>query len=209
MKPKKFYAVVKGKTQGIFTEWSLCEDSIYRYNNAVYKGFADINSAIHFLIANRTFDLCCDIPVFVDFSVTNFVRDHEHKCSSDIVGEAQPTSESPEMEEDPHPESLVSDTDVTELKGLENKSIKEGLPARGVPPCGSFSSFSVEKPPKPPSKSKGDDSVPCSFCIDPTRSNVIQCADCFAWCHFTCTKLPAYQLFIYKSSTRKFKCAKC
>lgn len=42
---KKFYAVKKGKTAGIFDNWTDCKASVDGYPGAVYKGFATLAEA--------------------------------------------------------------------------------------------------------------------------------------------------------------------
>ena len=38
---------------------------------------------------------------------------------------------------------------------------------------------------------------------------MIQCSICHHWLHFSCTKLPAYQVKIFISTQRKFTCENC
>lgn len=45
MATKKYYAVKKGKTTGIFTDWDSCKHSVDGYPGAVYKGFATLQEA--------------------------------------------------------------------------------------------------------------------------------------------------------------------
>ena len=72
--------MAKGRALGIYKEWSLCEESINKYPNAVFKGFTDIDEAIHFLIASETYKVCCNIPIFIDCNISSSVRDFEHEC---------------------------------------------------------------------------------------------------------------------------------
>ena len=46
----------------------------------------------------------------------------------------------------------------------------------------------------------------CAMCPEKDDSNVIQCSICHHWLHFSCTKLPAYQVEIFISTQRKFTC---
>ena len=51
----------------------------------------------------------------------------------------------------------------------------------------------------------------CSYCQEETSEtfDVIQCNDCKSWCHYKCTRLPLYQLYIYDLSNRKYSCENC
>jgi ribonuclease HI len=49
MAAKKFYAVKKGKTTGIFTSWAECKASVDGFPNAEYKGFSTLSEAQGFL----------------------------------------------------------------------------------------------------------------------------------------------------------------
>jgi len=47
--PKKFYAVKKGRTTGIFTDWASCKEAINGFSGAVYKSFTTKEEAELFL----------------------------------------------------------------------------------------------------------------------------------------------------------------
>lgn len=49
MAAKKYYAVKKGKTTGIFTEWADCKASVDGFPGAEYKGFATREEASAYL----------------------------------------------------------------------------------------------------------------------------------------------------------------
>lgn len=49
MAAKKFYAVKKGKTTGIFTDWASCKASVDGYPGAEYKGFGILSQAQEYL----------------------------------------------------------------------------------------------------------------------------------------------------------------
>ena len=51
----------------------------------------------------------------------------------------------------------------------------------------------------------------CSYCQDSSAESydVIQCSDCKVWCHYQCTRLPLYQLYIYDFTSRKYTCEPC
>lgn len=48
----KFYAVKKGRKEGIFTTWDECKEQIYKYPNAVYKSFLSLKDAENYLYDN-------------------------------------------------------------------------------------------------------------------------------------------------------------
>lgn len=49
----------------------------------------------------------------------------------------------------------------------------------------------------------------CSYCNTDSGGTTIQCNDCKSLCHFSCTRLPRYQLFVLRSSHRKYSCESC
>lgn len=49
MAAKNFYAVKKGLTPGIYTNWPDCQTQINGYSGAVYKGFATLDEAKAFM----------------------------------------------------------------------------------------------------------------------------------------------------------------
>jgi len=49
MAAKKFYAVRKGKTTGVFSNWTDCKASVDGYPGAEYKGFATLEEAKAFM----------------------------------------------------------------------------------------------------------------------------------------------------------------
>ena len=49
MAAKKYYAVKKGKSTGIFQSWEECRASVEGYPGAVYKGFPGLEEAESYL----------------------------------------------------------------------------------------------------------------------------------------------------------------
>ncbi|MCM1498371.1 MAG: ribonuclease H family protein [Clostridium sp.] len=49
---KKYYAVVKGRTKGIYFTWEDCRKQIHEYPGAEFKGFSTIGEAEQFIKAN-------------------------------------------------------------------------------------------------------------------------------------------------------------
>ena len=49
----------------------------------------------------------------------------------------------------------------------------------------------------------------CGECDKTVIETGIQCVDCRLWYHYSCSQLPAYQLYIFEVSKRRYSCAKC
>ena len=93
-----FYSIARGRTTGIFTDWSSCEISVHKYHNAVYKGFTTLEEAIHFMLAGQEYSSCQEIPVH-DFDRVKNVSSLGHRCNGNctsILTNSQSDSESKE-----------------------------------------------------------------------------------------------------------------
>ena len=121
---KNFYSVAKGRALGIYKEWSLCEESINKFPNAVFKGFTDINEAVHFLIANETYTFCCEIPVFIDSNVSGKIRDYEHECNHTVNTNIHSESNSPEPAINHENSELSSTVDPFETEETILKTVQ-------------------------------------------------------------------------------------
>ena len=53
MEKKKYYAVVKGRTPGIYFTWDDCKAQIEHFPGAIYKGFETIMDAGTFVESNK------------------------------------------------------------------------------------------------------------------------------------------------------------
>ena len=49
----------------------------------------------------------------------------------------------------------------------------------------------------------------CTICNKTAEIDTIQCSNCQKWVHFECSELPAYQLIVYNTTTRKYTCKMC
>ena len=49
MASKKYYAVKKGKTTGVFESWDQCRDAVEGVSGAQYRGFASMEEALEYL----------------------------------------------------------------------------------------------------------------------------------------------------------------
>ena len=50
---KKYYAVKKGKSPGIYDSWDKCKAQVDGVPGAVYKGFFSLEEARNFMLAER------------------------------------------------------------------------------------------------------------------------------------------------------------
>ena len=74
-----FYSVAKGRTVGIFTEWSQCEESIHKYRNCAHKGHRTLDQAIRFMVPSG---LTCQNIVICDKNMLHKKpSDFGHKCA--------------------------------------------------------------------------------------------------------------------------------
>jgi ribonuclease HI len=53
MAPKKFYAVRKGYTTGIFYSWTECKKQVLGYKGSIFKSFPTLKEAEDFLKGNE------------------------------------------------------------------------------------------------------------------------------------------------------------
>ena len=49
----------------------------------------------------------------------------------------------------------------------------------------------------------------CGVCFQQVSESGIQCVDCRIWYHYRCSQLPAYQLFMFENSQRRYSCENC
>ena len=50
---KKYYCIIRGRKQGIFTSWEEVEQYVKGYKGAKYKGFKDLESAQDWILENE------------------------------------------------------------------------------------------------------------------------------------------------------------
>lgn len=64
--------------------------------------------------------------------------------------------------------------------------------------------------PEPSAQSKLEEvNKVCSFCYEVSSEKTILCTDCRSACHYSCTRLPRYQLYAFANRHRKYSCEKC
>ncbi len=88
MAAKKFYAVKKGKTPGIYTDWDSCKAAVDGYPGAEYKGFPTLMQAKEFLgvtdeaISHEKQELPAEgcVLAYVDGSYEDSIRKYAFGC---------------------------------------------------------------------------------------------------------------------------------
>ena len=89
MAKKKFYAVVKGRTPGIYQNWDSCEKNIRGYSGAKHQSFSNEEDAIAWYRANGG-----DMALLsVDKNETVFVEDTVINKENRLVSCAEQTSD--------------------------------------------------------------------------------------------------------------------
>ena len=86
------------------------------------------------------------------------------------------------------------DENIYEDENIENTSVKTVVKSE------SLSELPVDK-----------SMCICNYCQESSAESydVIQCSDCKVWCHYQCTRLPLYQIYIYDLTSRKYTCEQC
>lgn len=90
---KKYYAVAKGKTPGIYLTWNDCKAQVDGFSGAVYKGFATMQEAEEFVVKygggaassvtkNNSSEISTDthLVAYVDGSYEHSMRQYAYGC---------------------------------------------------------------------------------------------------------------------------------
>lgn len=90
---KKYYAVAKGKTPGIYLTWNDCKAQVDGFSGAVYKGFATVQEAEEFVVTygggaassvtkNNSSEISTDthLVAYVDGSYEHSMRQYAYGC---------------------------------------------------------------------------------------------------------------------------------
>lgn len=90
---KKYYAVAKGKTPGIYLTWNDCKAQVDGFSGAVYKGFATVQEAEEFVVKygggaasfvtkNNSSEISTDthLVAYVDGSYEHSMRQYAYGC---------------------------------------------------------------------------------------------------------------------------------
>ena len=164
-----------------------------------------LEEAIHFMLAGLEYTSCQEIPVH-DCDSIKTVASLGHRCSGNCASALSTSlSESDgEVEIIEHPvkcmerltcrspyEDVEQDCVVNNDQESENE-LNETTELKTVVQSEKLEGI-------------------CSYCQEETSEtfDVIQCNDCKSWCHYKCTRLPLYQLYIYDLSNRKYSCENC
>lgn len=90
---KKYYAVRKGKSTGIYENWDECKKQVMGYSGAIYKSFPSLEEAKEFMnagqsSANSGNDSSTSQPVIDENTAAAYVdgsynpRTHEYSCGA-------------------------------------------------------------------------------------------------------------------------------
>lgn len=191
---KKYYAVAKGNTKGIFTSWSMCRKSVDYYQGALYKGFSDIELAINFMVPYSFH--CCSIPVFDDVGNMKSVKEYGHDNHTPCSSESELTS-SRNMTKSTH-EDEDTDSDVSQYEDLPLEET--------VIQCDANNSNDTEQTFL---KVTASDENLCNVCHLEETDCMIPCHSCSKQTHYLCTDLPPYALYTLKTSQQSYTCQKC
>lgn len=98
MEKKKYYAVVKGRTPGIYFTWDDCKAQIEHFPGAIYKGFETIMDAGAFVESNKDDIVKADKPeqpvsdetclvAYVDGSYDDSKKRYAYGCAMVFEGQ--------------------------------------------------------------------------------------------------------------------------
>ncbi len=104
---KKYYAVKKGRTPGIYLTFEDCRAQVEQFSGAVYKGFDEITEAEQFLCGSEQELECNKLPVstnehliaYVDGSYDHSQRRYAYGCVLVFEGETIDLNGSDDREE--------------------------------------------------------------------------------------------------------------
>ena len=148
------------------------------------------------MMATGEYSSCQDIPVH-DLDRVIHVTDFGHQCTTGCSSltphsdsEDEDTEEQINLVKEIRQDTIENQCEVHEDVNSENTSVKIVVQA-DLPADRSMSI--------------------CSYCQESSAESydVIQCSDCKVWCHYQCTRLPLYQLYIYDLTSRKYTCEPC
>lgn len=94
---KKYYAVAKGKTPGIYFTWADCKAQVENFSGAAYKGFATLSEAEQYIdsVQGKSFADKLDNARQID--ITDFleksVQSDSEKMSYEEAGDKEPVSD--------------------------------------------------------------------------------------------------------------------
>ena len=129
---KNYYSVARGRTTGIFTDWRLCEQSIHKYPHACFKGFNNLNEAIHFLSVVYTFT-CNDINIYTGKELTpRNPSELGHICTSECGSVDFPTGNDQQVREITPTDSEENTNKKTLMLDSDDSTVQRD---RDIPVC--------------------------------------------------------------------------
>lgn len=217
MGKKNYYSVAKGRQPGIYLDWSSCEINISKYKGAVFKGFVAIDQAINFLFAGNAYLSCKDIPVYDSNDTKHNVSEFGHTCSGQS-GTCDIDSLTVDLESSG---SENEETEVLKVYSGNNANESNSLSVTVNPNDDHTSNVSNKNENKPeddqmvhvnktnPVSSSAETRTCLVHCGQADNADMLNCYDCKGWIHFTCTKLPSYQLYSLIKTKRRYSCETC
>lgn len=76
----KFYAVKKGRQEGIYLTWDECKKQVNRYPGAIYKSFPSLQAAKAFIEGKTEIDNRDGLMVYVDGSFNAKTKEYGYGC---------------------------------------------------------------------------------------------------------------------------------
>ena len=100
-----------------------------------------------------------------------------------------------------HEDSILFTSTQNNNTSTQNNNISRTPPLESELPPNSVSDETLVK--------EDGSASQCPCCDNEDSSQMIQCATCKSWLHFTCSALPPYQLYVFTKTQRKFECEMC
>ena len=212
-----FYSVAKGRTVGIFTEWSQCEESIHKYHNCVHKGHRTLDQAIRFMVPSGF--TCQNIVIYDENMLPKKPSDFGHKCaicSDSVPKTAIPSPNDSDNEIDLSETFITYDCEETATESIldSEETIVKSIDSEETIPKSIVSEeiISTSMELNNEQRKHVKTSTVCSCikdCMQPDSETILQCSKCCEWVHYKCSELPIYMLYSLVHSKRKFTCVKC
>lgn len=214
---KKFYAVAKGNTKGIFTSWSMCRLSTDGYQGSCFKGFPDVDGAVNFL--SPYYATCKTICVYDDVGNMKSVTEYGHQCylcskpSAETESATEdksecsiPPTESDKISKSTGGSQTDSDSELSDYQDLLNETFVMTNNAHENQNMHELTLLMEQTHVKTIDERE---SKKCGVCKLNENDNMIKCNTCSEIIHYSCTNLPPYMLCWLNDTRQIFSCQKC
>ena len=192
---KNFYAVLRGRTVGIFVKWMPCNESVNGFSHNNFQGFDTLEEAESYLNVNGMTDInvhTCGSSIPIDQYQDGITPASEAPISPPSATSELPTpihipviindELTPEQEEDPH-ETLIK------MRCKPVDTVVQSVAKECINP---------------------EQHWYCPMCNGTANSNVLTCSTCQSKIHYKCSYLPTYQVsYLVSNKRRKFVCENC